>query len=114
MEYDFTKEFAFSLITGVSRTPETVIEKIKEEIEKAKKDGLNEEDFERSKKTLYGEYIADYNSVEETARLFLGDYFKGINSFEYLDKYNSVTKEYAEEILKKVFVEEKRVTSIVK
>lgn len=50
----------------------------------------------------------------ETARMFLSDYFKGTNSFEYLDKYDEVTKEYAEELLSEIFVSEKEVASIVK
>lgn len=114
IEYEFTKHYAFSLITGVSRSPEEVIKRVDEEIEKAKKEGLNEEDFLRNKKKLYGDYITEYNSVDETARMFMSDYFKDVNSFEYLDKYKEVTKEYSEEILKEVFVEERKVTSIVK
>ena len=45
--------------------------------------------------------------------MFLADYFKGINSFEYLENYNQITKEYLEQILKEIFVEEKQVISIV-
>lgn len=113
-EYEFSKEYAFSLITGVSREPEKVIEKVNKAIEDAKKNGLNEEDFLRNKKKLYGDYIAEYNSAQETARMFLSDYFKGVNSFEYLDKYDDVTIEYAQELLNKIFVSEKEVVSIVK
>ncbi len=112
-EYDFSNNYAFVLITGVSRNPKKVIEMINNEIEEAKKNGLNEKDFSRNKKKLYGDYITEYNSVDETARIFLSDYFKGINSFEYLEKYDEVTKEYAEKILKEVFKEEKEVNSIV-
>ena len=112
-EYDYSRKYAFLLITGLSRKPEEVIERVKKEIETAKINGLNKEDFERNKKKLYGDYISEYNSVDETARMFLTDYFKGINSFEYLEKYNEVTKEYSDEILKKVFIEEKRISSIV-
>lgn len=46
--------------------------------------------------------------------MFLSDYFKGINSFDYLEEYKSVTKEYTEQILKEVFKEDKMVVSIVK
>lgn len=112
-EYDFSKEYAFVLISGLSRNPKEVIQRVNKEIEEAKKNGLNEEDFIRNKKKLYGDYITEYNSVDETARMFLGDFFKGINSFEYLDKYDEVTKKYADEILREVFVEEKEVSSIV-
>lgn len=45
--------------------------------------------------------------------MFLADYFKDINSFEYLEEYKNVDKKYAEEILKKVFVLDKEITSIV-
>ena len=114
LEYEFTKNYAFVILSGVSRNAEEVIKRIKEVIEEAKQNGLNEADFLRNKKKLYGDYITEYNSVDETARIFLADYFKGINAFDYLNKYEEVTKEYAEEILGKVFVEEKRVTSIVK
>lgn len=113
-EYEFTQNYAFALITGASRKPEEVIKRINEEIQNAVKNGLNEEDFIRNKKKLYGDYIVEYNSVDETARMFLTDHFKGINSYEYLDKYEEITKEYTEEILRKVFKEEKQVTSITK
>ena len=112
-EYEFSKEYAFVLITGTSRQPQKVIDRINEEITNAIKKGLNEEDFERNKKKIYGEYITDYNSVEETARIFLADYFKGINSFDYLEEYNNVTKEYAESVLKDVLDLNKEVVSIV-
>ena len=74
---------------------------------------MNEEDFQRNKKKIYGEYITEYNSVEDTARMFLADYFKGVNSFDYLEEYNSVTKEYAEEVLKELLAMDKEVISIV-
>lgn len=113
-EYEYTKDYAFVLITGLSRKPEEVIKEVNKEIENARKNGLNEKDFIRNKKKLYGDYITEYNSVDETARMFLADFFKGVNSFEYLEKYKEITKEYAQEILNEIFVEEREVTSIVK
>ena len=112
-EYEFSKEYAFVLITGSSREPQKVIDRVNEEIQNAVKNGLNEKDFERNKKMIYGNYITDYNSVDETARMFLADYFKGINSFDYLEEYGNVTKEYAENVLKEVFDLNKEVISIV-
>ncbi len=114
VEYEYTNTYAFVLITGLSRKPEEVIKEVNNEIENAKKAGLNKEDFERNKKKLYGDYITEYNSVDETARMFLSDFFKGVNSFEYLEKHEEITKEYAEKLLKEIFVEEREVTSIVK
>jgi len=113
LEYEFSREYAFVLITGQSREPKDVVKRINEEIEKAVSNGLNEEDFERNKKKIYGDYITEYNSVEETSRMLISDYFKGINSFDYLEEYSKVDKKYAEDVLKDVFKLNKEVTSIV-
>lgn len=113
LEYEFSKNYAHVLIMGTSRKPREVIKRLNEVLEEARKSGLNEEDFSRNKKKLYGDYVAEYNSVDETARIFLTDYFKGIDSFDYFEKYEEVTKEYAEKILREIFVEEKEVISIV-
>ena len=113
LEYEYSKEYAFILITGQSRNPRKIYERINEEIQNAIKNGLNKEDFERNKKKVYGDYITEYNSVEDTARMFLADYFKGVNSFDYLEEYNNVNVEYAEKVLKKVFDLNKEVLSIV-
>jgi predicted Zn-dependent peptidase len=46
--------------------------------------------------------------------MFLADYFKGVNSFDYLEQYNNVTLEYATQILNEIFDTNKMVVSIVK
>ena len=45
--------------------------------------------------------------------MFVSDYFKGINSFNYLEYYNTVSKEYAQNILNEVFKKENTLISIV-
>ena len=69
---------------------------------------------ERIKRKIYGDYVTEYNSVGDIARMFLSDSFKGINAFDYIEKYNTVTKEYAEQILSTVFDENNMVLSVVK
>ena len=63
---------------------------------------------------MYGSYVKEFNDVADIARMFMGDYFKGINSFDYIEMHKQVTKEFAEEILKEVFDENKMILSIVK
>ena len=46
--------------------------------------------------------------------MFLADYFKGINSFDYIEEINSINVEYLNQVLKDVFKENKMVLSIVK
>ncbi|MBO5479186.1 MAG: insulinase family protein [Clostridia bacterium] len=114
LDYEFSKQYAHVLITGVAKNPQKVVEMLKLQIEKYQKCGLDSKHFERIKKKIYGDYIAEYNEVGNIARMFLSDYFKGINSFDYIEQYNSVTVPYAEQILKEVFNKDKMVVSIVK
>lgn len=113
-EYEFEKTYAHIAITGQSKKPRTVLEVIKKKINEYKENGLEEEHFNRIKNMIYGGYIKEYNDVAQIARMFISDYFKGINSFDYLENFTQVTKEYAENILKEVFKEENMVISIVR
>ena len=114
IEYEFTRIYAHALITGQSKNPEKVYDAFKHEVNKFKQESINKENFERIKKMIYGGYIKEYNEVADVARMFLADYFKGINSFDYLEEIEGITVEYLEQILKDVFKEEKMVLSIVK
>ncbi len=114
LEYEFEKTYAHIAITGQSKEPKKVLEAIQNQIKEFKEQGLNEEHFNRIKSMIYGGYVKEYNNVASIARMFVSDYFKGINSFDYLEEFNTVTKEYAENVLKDVFKEENTVISIVK
>ena len=113
LDYEFSKEYAHVLITGQSKNPKKVESALKMEIENLKENGIVDEDFERNKKRIYGGYVKEYDDVAEIARMFLADNFKGINSFDYLEEYDAVTKEYAEQVLAELFNEEKEVLSQV-
>jgi predicted Zn-dependent peptidase len=112
-DYEFSKQYAHILVGGQSKNPEKIYEKFKNEIEKYKVNGLDAEHFERIKRKIYGDYVGDYNSVSNIARMFLVDNFKGINSFDYIEKFNNVTREYTEQILRSIFDQNKMGISIV-
>lgn len=113
IDYEFSDEYAHVLISGFSRDPKLVKEKIDKTIESMKENGLDEEHFGRIKKKIYGDYVVEYNSVGDIARMFLADNIKGINSFEYIEKFEDVTKEYAEKVLNEIFKDENEAISIV-
>ena len=112
-EYEFDKTYAHIAITGQSKEPKNVLKAIQEQINEYKEKGLDKKHFERIKNMIYGGYIKEYNDVAQIARMFISDYFKGINSFDYLESFSQVTKECAENVLKEVFKEENTVISIV-
>ena len=112
-DYEFNNEYAHVTIYGQSKNPRRIYEEITKQVEKYIKNGLDEEHFKRIKKKIYGDYAIEYNSVADIARMFLADKMKGINSFDYIEEFNTVTKEYTEGILKEVFNEKNEILSIV-
>ena len=114
IDYEFSDEYAHILISGQSKEPDIVKEKIEKVVEDYKENGLNEDHFNRIKKKVYGDYVVEYNSVGDIARMFLADKMKQIDSFDYIEKYNTVTKDYTEMVLKNVFKKENMVMSVVK
>lgn len=113
MEFEFSKEYAHILICSQSKNPKEVYNKILDEIKKLKESGINEADFERIKKKIYGDYVIEYNNVGSIGRMFVSDSIKGINSFDYINEFDDVDEEYTKKILENVFDESKTVISIV-
>ena len=114
LDYEFSKTYAHVIITGQSTNPEVLYERFKKQVEKFKINGINEKDFNRMKKMIYGGYVKEFNDVVDEARMFLSDYFKGINSFDYIEEIEGINVEYLKQVLDNVFKEDKMVLSIVK
>ena len=112
--YEFSKNYAHIIISSQTNDENIFIQKIKEEIQNLKINGIPSDDFERIKKKIYGEYVMEYNQIADISRMFLADYFKGINSFDYLEEHKLVTKEFAKQVLKDVFKEENMAQAIIK
>ena len=114
IDYEFSEEYAHIVISGQSNDSEEVYKMFKEEIENYKNNELNIDHFERIKKKIYGDYVVEYNSVSEIARMFLTDHMKKISSFDYIEQYKVITKEYVEQVLKEIFNNEYMALAIVK
>lgn len=112
-DYEFSNIYAHVLLSGQSKDPQKVYKEILQEIEKMKNTEIDKKQFERIKKKIYGNYVTEYNGVADIGRMFVADYIKGVNSFDYLDEFNKVDENYVKAILKEVFNEEKTVLSIV-
>ena len=114
IEYEFDRNYAHILIIGQSNNPEELYKMFKEEVQKFIQKGINSADAERIIKMIYGEYVKEYNDVVDISRMFLSDYFKGINSFDYLEEINTINVEYLNQVLKDVFNKKNMILSVVK
>ena len=114
ISYEFGDNYAHILISENANDPELFYNRLREEIENFKKNGINIEDFERNKKMIYGEYVKEYNDITGIARMFLADFMKGINSFDYLEEIGVIDLNFVNQVLKENFNLEKMVLSVVK
>lgn len=114
MDYEFTKRYAHILLTGQANNPEVLYDEFKKMINQLKQEGIKEEDFVRIRKMIYGDYIKEYNDVTDIARMFLSDYFKGVNTFDYLEQIGTVDLQYIMDVLNQVFDENRMILSIIK
>ena len=113
-DFEFTDEYAHIIISGTSRNPEILYNEFLKEIDEIKQNGIDEHDFGRVKRMIYGEYVKEYNNVSDVARMFLNDFMNGINSFDYLEEITSIDLEYVKQLLEENFIKEKMVFSVVK
>lgn len=112
-EFSSEEDYAFSAISGESKNYKKVIAKIKDAITELKKKGLSEEDFERTKKMLYGRFVRGFEDVSTIANMFVSDLFRGVNASKYVDAYKEIDKEYVEDVLNKHFDFDKMAVSLV-
>ena len=114
LDYEFSRGYAHILITGQSPNPEKVYEMFKNTAKEMKQQPLDSDAFNRIKKRIYGDYVKEYNDIADIARMFLADYFKEINSFDYLEEITTINEEFAEQILKEIFDDKKMIISVIK
>lgn len=114
IEYEFGREYSHVLIAGQSKEPNIVYDKILQRINEMRENDISLQDFERIKKKIYGDYAVEYNNVADIGRMFAADYVKGINSFEYMNKFDEIDATYLKEVLNQIFVENNMIMSVIK
>lgn len=106
--------YSAHIFSGESENYEKVRERINNEIEKLKKTGVDEKDFERIKKKHYGSFIMNFNDVDSIANSLVGAYFNGEGLFDQLEVLESITAEDINSRLRNVFAVENSSMSVIK
>jgi predicted Zn-dependent peptidase len=83
--------FSSILIGGESRNPEEVYSLIKEEINNLKKNGISSQDYELSKKSVYGSALTSFNSADSIGNNLIDAHFTGREIFNYVDEIYNLT-----------------------
>ena len=112
-EFSSEEDYAFSAISGETKDVEEVVNRINKTIQNFKENGLDEIEFERTKKMLYGRFVRGFEDVSTIANMFVNDFFRGVNASKYVEAYQVIDKEYVESVLNKHFDFEKQAISII-
>lgn len=107
------KNYSFNVISSESSDPDKVYSMFVDYIERVKRQGLDKEAFELSKRTVYASNIKSFDSVEDIGNNFIFNYFEGIDILDTPEIINSITYEYVTELLNEGFKEEYYALSIV-
>ena len=108
---EYSDEYSHVVIGGQSEKTEKINDEIKGTLQN---ENISIEDFDRNKKVLYGEYVAQYDDVETIGRTFLQDSMRGINTLEYINAFEQIDIEYVQKIQKDLFKENMSAISIIR
>lgn len=110
-DYSITSTFAFVTISYEADDPYDVYNRIREYVAAFTP---TREDFERSKRVLYAEYVKGFDSADEIANNMIDYIFEGGDLLEYGDIINGIELEEVSDLLKSRFKDEYYTLSVIK
>lgn len=102
------------LFDGESVNPQAVADEIKKAVASLKANGIEDNQFENARRSLYGREIMEYNDIDSIANAVISAHFNGYSVFDAMEIYKSVTKEDIEKRLENMMMEEYSALSVVK
>jgi len=110
---ELTKHFSFNVLSSESKDPEAVYSRFVEYIENVKQNGINREDFELSKRTVYASNIKSFDSTEDIANNFVFNHFDGADLLDSPQIIEEIDIEYVTKLLNEGFKEEYYAMSVI-
>lgn len=110
---EITKHYSYNVISSESPDPEKVYSRFVKYIEETKRKGLDKEEFELSKRTVYSSYIKSFDSTESVGENLIFNILDGADFLDAPDIIDSITIDYVNALLKEGFKEEYYAMSVV-
>ena len=105
--------YGYFAISGEADDPKLVYEKFCAYVETVKARGLSREDFERSRRILYGDYVTGFDATEDIAQSLLTYAMDGIDLFDFIPTIQGLTLEEMSTLLHDCFIPERYALSVV-
>ena len=112
--YEINQSFAFNSLLGESSDPDKVYERFLECVANAARDGIDREDFERSRRALYAAMVRCFDSTEEIANYFLSFRVDDCDLLDYVDIIANISWDDVMNVLREVYLPDRYALSIVK
>ena len=110
----FNGDGYFSVIfLGESDFPEEVRSALLGEMERWKKEGIDERAFQRLKKSTYGMLIRELNNVDAVANLMLNSHTDGVSPYAAIDTLSELTAQDVMKFVTEELREDRAVLSII-
>ncbi len=107
------KAYGYVALSGESRNPQIVRDKVLEGIKKAQKEGLCDADVERVRRSMLGRYIKQFNNLNAVAHQYMSQVFNGIELFDFPQVMEEITLEDLNNRLRSYFDPERTVLSVI-
>ena len=113
-EYFFGRGFSTVFFSGESKNPEKVRDEIIAELNRIKKNGIPQEDFDICLKKKYGAEIFSYNDVDDLANNLCEAWLNGYGIFDNIELYRSITRKDVEAVIREGFDTDNICLSVIK
>ncbi len=110
----FTGDGYFTVIfSGESDSPDVIRDTVSAEIERIIKDGIDEDLFQRIKKSTYGGLVRELNNVEAVANLMMNSHMDGISPYATIQVLSDLKSSDVLEFMKNELRKDRLVMSVI-
>lgn len=108
------RDYITMLISGESREPEKVFERLKKEFEHLVEHGIPKDVFDCAQRTVYGHYMRSSERVTGVATSLFNCHFPGVDMYELVEIAANATPESVIERIKTAYGAENSALSVIK
>ena len=105
---------ALMTVGGESRDPEQVLERVREEIDRVCREGIDEGLWQRQKRAAYGSCVRRLNSLEDTCIQMADSHFDGEDYFSFPDIYHQLEREDAQALIARWCAPERTAMAVIR
>ncbi len=110
----FTGDGYFTVIfSGESDSPDVIRDTVSAEIERIIKDGIDENLFQRIKKSTYGGLVRELNNVEAVANLMMNSHMDGVSPYATIQVLSDLKSSDVLEFMKNELRKDRLVMSVI-